>query len=206
MKILDCAWLVIFLNNPQVSLSRIEITEHLYNRLSFDGRSHPHAYSGNGLEKHITVIVQNAESIKVISGIKDLLILKTTDSGFTNYIKDKFTSLKETNDRILATQCEVTWVYNSPELDFTALFEKIRIDLLQTFSDHKSLSLQQTMFAMGETVLINYSEVKEISFKMRNKHHILFNLEQFGMNNENEIFIATDEPYGYITGTVEREE
>ena len=192
-------------NNPQVSLTRIEIAEHLYSRLSFDGKQHPHAYVSSGNERHTAVVEQDAAGVTITSGIKDLLILKTTDSAFEHYIKDPYTTLKETNNRILATQCEATWIYASDVVDFTSLYPEIRTTLLQTFAFHQSLSVQQTLYAMGEEVLKRYNAVKEISMIMPNKHHILFNLEQFGAENNNEIFIATDEPYGYITGTVVRE-
>jgi urate oxidase len=193
------------LNNSQLSKAIIEIEEHLYSRLSFEGKVHPHAYISNGDEKHTAMIEQSGNNIKVSSGIKNLLILKTTDSGFENYIRDQYTTLKETADRILATRCEVSWQYNSHQLDFVSLYKSIRETLLKTFAYHKSLSVQQTLYAMGEEVLKEYKDVEEISLIMPNKHHILFNLEQFGMDNKNEIFIATDEPFGYITGTVTRE-
>jgi urate oxidase len=191
-------------NNPQVSQAEVEIDEHLYTRMAFDGTAHPHAYISSGNEKHLTTVVQDSERIKVKSGIKDLLILKTTDSGFENFIKDQYTVLPETADRILATQCEATWEYESVEIDFTSMFEQIRTTLLKTFAFHKSLSVQQTLYAMGEAILKEYEEVKEISLIMPNKHHIPFNLGQFGMENKNEIFMATDEPFGYIKGTVVR--
>ena len=192
-------------NNPPVSQARIELTEHNWKRMQFEGAYHPHAYCSGGNEKHTAVIVQNEQGIEVTSGITDLLILKTTDSAFEHYIKDQYTTLKETNDRILSTQCEVSWTYNSTKVLFVELFNGIRTTLLQTFADHQSLSVQHTLFAMGEAVLEKYAAVKDITLKMPNKHHILFNLEQFGVDNKNEIFIATDEPYGYITGTVVRE-
>jgi urate oxidase len=151
------------------------------------------------------LIVQNRNTITVTSGIKDLLILKTTDSGFEHYIKDKYTTLPETSDRILSTNCEVNWVYGSVNHDFNRLFTAIRHNLLKTFAHHKSLSVQHTLYAMGEAVLSEIDAVKEISLKMPNKHHILYNLQQFGMPNNNDIFMATDEPYGYITGTLVRE-
>ena len=193
-------------NNPQVSKCTIEITEHLYSSLSFDGKQHPHAYISSGNEKHTAVIEQSFDNIAVTSGIRDLLIVKTTDSAFEHYIKDQYTTLKETSDRILATECEASWKYYSRELDFSSIYANIRSSLLKTFAYHKSLSVQHTLYAMGEEILKQFSEVEEISFVMPNKHHILFNLEQFGMENKNEIFIATDEPFGYITGTVRREE
>ena len=192
-------------NNPPVSQATIDITEHPWTRMDFAGELHHHAYVGGGSEKRTTTIVQTVDGVTVTSGIKDLLILKTTDSGFEGYIKDQYTTLKETADRIFATQCEATWQYTSADLDFTTLFTKIRETLLRTFAHHKSLSVQQTLLAMGSAVLETTLEVSEISLKMPNKHHIPFNLEQFGMDNQNEIFIATDEPYGYITGTVGRE-
>ena len=192
-------------NNSQLSAARIEIIEHLYHHLSFDGNKHPHAYISSGNEKHTTVIEHERENITVTSGIKDLLILKTTDSAFKDYIKDHYTTLKETDDRIMATQCKAEWIYTSHQLNFTELYTHIRNSLLKTFAFHKSLSVQHTLYAMGEEVLKSFDAVKEVSLIMPNKHHILFNLEQFGLENRNEIFIATDEPFGYITGTVTRE-
>ncbi|GAB3956600.1 urate oxidase [Spirosoma harenae] len=190
--------------NPQVSKATIDIIEYPWTRMSFNEVSHPHAYIGGASEKHSTTIVQTADDLAITSGIKDLLILKTTDSGFEGYIKDQFTTLKETADRIFATQCEATWTYTSTDLDFSTLFTSIRETLLKAFAHHKSLSVQQTLMAMGEAVLNEFSEVADISLKLPNKHHILFNLEQFGMENKNEIFIATDEPYGYIKATISR--
>lgn len=192
-------------NNPQVSQATVDVVEYPWTRMTFDGEAHHHTYVGGSSEKHTTSIVQTGDGVTVVSGIKDLLILKTTDSGFEGYIKDQYTTLKETADRIFATQCEATWTYTTSGLDFTALFTSIRETLLKTFAHHKSLSVQQTLLAMGKAVLEENPDVSEISLKMPNKHHILFNLEQFGMENKNEIFIATDEPYGYITGTVARE-
>ena len=193
-----------FSNNEQVSDVEVHITEHLYTRLSFNGAAHPSAFLGSGAETHTALIEQNATGVTVTSGINNLLIVKTADSGFENYIHDQYTSLKETSDRILATQCEVDWTYASIEIDYAAFHENVRLEMLRVFADHKSLSLQQTMYAMGAAVLEKYDAVKEISFKMPNKHHILFNLEQFGISNSNEIFVATDEPYGYITATIIR--
>jgi len=190
---------------PQVAASTIEITEHLYHRMQFEGVEHPHTYIGGGAEKRTTRVTKTATEVNVQSGITDLLILKTTDSGFEKYIKDKYTTLKETADRILATKCEINWTYGNLPADYTAQFNNIRELLLLTFAGHKSLSVQQTLYAMGKSVLEAYAGISEIHLQMPNKHHIPFNLEQFDIQNENEIFIATDEPYGLITATVTRE-
>ncbi|HEX8425255.1 factor-independent urate hydroxylase [Hymenobacter sp.] len=191
--------------NPQVSKVRIEIIEHSWQRMAFDGAAHTHSFTGGSTEKRRALITHTAEGTQVSSGLLDLLLLKTTDSAFESYIKDEYTVLKETTDRILATKCEATWQYTTVDLDFEATYQSIRTTLLRTFAGHKSLSVQQTLYAIGEQILLQHDAVKEISLVMPNKHHIPFNLEQFGMENSNEIFVATDEPFGYITGTVVRE-
>jgi len=191
-------------NNPQVTLVTIGISEDCWARMTIDGAAHPHAFINGGGEKHIARVEQDRRRAGLSAGISDLLILKTTDSGFEGYIKDAFTTLKETPDRILSTSCEVSWVYEEFPLDMQETYEAIRELLLETFADHKSLSVQHTLYAMGEAVLQHFAAVREITLKMPNKHHIPFSLQAFGLENANEIFVATDEPYGYITGTVVR--
>jgi urate oxidase len=193
-----------FSNNAQVDEVKIELTEYFWQRMEFDGTPHPHSFVNGGSEKHIATIIQDANSVTVTSGIKDLLVLKTTKSGFEGYIKDAFTTLPETSDRIFSTQCEAIWLHESNEIDFTKSYAAARNILLKTFSEHHSLSVQQTLYAMGEAVLQQDSAIVEISLVMPNKHHILFNMQPFGMENKNEVFMATDEPFGYITGTVKR--
>jgi urate oxidase len=191
-------------NNPQVTEVKASLTEHAWQRMSFDGTPHPHSFVNGGTEKHEAIVTRNRQDLILSSGIKDLLILKTTDSGFENYIKDKYTTLKETADRIFSTQADITWTYDGLPSNPNRLYTDIRENLLHTFATHKSLSVQHTLYAMGEDVLKNFPPVKEITLKMPNKHHILFNLQQFGADNNNEVFIATDEPYGFITGTLSR--
>ncbi len=192
--------------NPQVSQVRIELIEHLWQRLAFDGAAHPHAFTGGGAEKRTAVVTRTAAGPAITAGLKGLLLLKTTDSSFFGYPKDEFTTLPETTDRILATECAASWDYTAAELDFEAQYQQIRQSLLRTFAGHHSLSVQHTLYAIGEKILQENDAVREISLVMPNKHHIPFNLEPFGLANTNEIFVATDAPFGYITGTVTREE
>jgi urate oxidase len=191
--------------NPQVSKARIEILEHGWQRMQFEGQNHPHAFTGGGSEKRRAVVELTAGGTTTVwAGLKGLMLLKTTDSGFVGYPKDEYTVLPETTDRILATECEAEWEYTAADLDFEALYQKIRTSLLRTFSEHQSLSVQHTLYAIGEKILEEHEEVKEISLIMPNKHHIPFNLTPFGQENTNEVFVATDAPFGYISGTVVR--
>ncbi|MBE7169755.1 MAG: urate oxidase [Williamsia sp.] len=187
-----------------VQQATVEITEHGWSRMQPKESLHPHAYISKGNEKHRTKVVYKETGTSIWSGISQLLILKTTDSAFEGFLRDRYTTLPEASDRILATECEVSWLWNATGIDFASLYVDIRNTLLETFAHHKSLSVQQTLYAMGEAVLEKFREVEEIELVMPNKHHIPFNLEQFGIQNNNEIFVATDQPYGYITGTVKR--
>jgi len=194
-------------NNGQVTQVIIELTESLWNRLMIASDSnsvpHPHAFSAEK-EKRISIITASKAKEEVKSGIQDLLILKTTDSGFSNFIKDRFTTLKETDDRIFATDLKVVWAYGPASIDFISTHEAAKKILLETFAAHKSLSVQHTLYAMGRAVLEHISSIAEINLSMPNKHCLLVNLEPFGMENKNEIFVPTDEPHGLIEARLKR--
>ena len=148
---------------------------------------------------------RSRESLRIESGLDDLFLLKSTGSAFCGFLTDRYTTLKDAPDRILATMLEARWLYGAKAADWNALHSRIRQVLLETFANHNSLSVQQTLYAMGEKVLGSVPEIEKITLTMPNKHRILADLKPFGLENANEIFVATDEPYGLITGTLSRE-
>ena len=137
------------------------------------------------------------------SGIEDLLVLKTTGSGWEGYLREQYTSLPETDDRILCTVVTASWDY-SADADYDAAWEAARDAILSTFGDHYSPSVQYTLLRLGEAVLEAVPEIERVRFSLPNRHHLLFDLSRFGLENDHEIFHATTEPYGLIEGTVER--
>lgn len=144
---------------------------------------------------------------KMSAGIANLLILKTAKSGFEGFPRDRYTTLKDTADRLLATRLEATWEYHrsSPEeVDFLAARARIAAALLQSFADHDSKSVQETLKVMGEAALEAAPEIDQIHLVMPNKHYLLVNLEAFGLDNPNQVFLPTDEPAGRIEGTLRR--
>lgn len=52
------------------------------------------------------------ENAVIYSGIKDMKVLKTTQSGFEGFLKDHFTTLQETKDRVFCTSVYARWRYN----------------------------------------------------------------------------------------------
>ncbi len=187
-----------------VRSARVDIVEHPWTRLEIGGRPHEHAFErGSGGNRVATVSGDGGEP-RVEAGIDDLLVLRTTGSGWEGFLRDRYTSLPETSDRILATIITARWSYREGEVGFNAVWDDVRRTILEAFCDHYSPSVQFTLHHMGKSVLERCPDVERISFSLPNKHHLLYDLGRFGLENDNEIFHATSEPYGLIEGTVER--
>ncbi len=143
------------------------------------------------------------------AGLKDLTVLKSTQSGFAGFPVDRFTTLAETSDRILATDVAARWRFNpeavGPDFDFNASYDSVKALLLEGFSENFSHALQTTLFEMGTKVLTAHPEIDEMKFSMPNKHHFLVDLSPFGEDNPGEVFFAADRPYGLIEATVTRQ-
>jgi urate oxidase len=191
-------------NNPPVARARVELSERPWERLTVDGRPHPHAFSRPGGERSTARVTRTRQGALVESGLEDLVVAKSARSAFAGFLKDEFTTLKETNDRILATAVKASWLYTGAPADFDGAFQGIRRTLLETFAGHDSASVQHTLYAMGEAVLKDHAEVAEVRLSLPNRHHILVDLSPFGLQNNNEIFVATEEPFGLIEATLKR--
>lgn len=189
---------------PGVTRARVQIVEHPWARLEVGGRSHEHAFQRASGGDRVATVAGDGGEPQIESGIDDLLVLKTTGSGWEGFLRDRYTSLPETSDRILATIITARWSYRAADIPFGDAWRAVRQTILEAFCDHYSPSVQFTLHHMGKAVLDAHAEVDRISFSLPNKHHLLYDLGRFGLENDNEIFHATNEPYGLIEGTVER--
>ena len=191
--------------NSQVSSAAVRVESTLWKRLAIDGKPHATAFM-HGSEELQTTHVERAQDggFHILSGLDNLVVLKTANSGFEGYIKDSLTTLKETNDRLFGTAVRAEWRYTTHDLDFDAVRSSIRETMLSTFADHDSKSVQQTLYAMAESALVAVKDIDEIELAMPNKHCLLVDLARFGQNNPNEIFVPTDEPHGYIEARIRR--
>jgi urate oxidase len=195
---------------PAADGARIEVEEYTWERIPVDGEGHAHSFvrAGSGVRTTVVNVEGRGDERKayVVSGIRDLVVLKSTGSEFHGFLKDKYTTLPETNDRILATSLVARWRYDHTDVDWDKSYEEIKTLLLEQFAKIHSLALQQTLYGMGEAVLERHPEVAEIKFSAPNKHHFLVDLSPFGLENPNEVFIAADRPYGLIEATVVRDD
>lgn len=190
---------------PWISGARVEIAEHGWDRIEVGGRPHDHAFTRSGDEVRTAVVTVHEGQEWVLSGLSGLVVLKTTGSAFSGFPRDRYTTLAETDDRILATAVAARWRHTEP-VDWADSFAGIRADLLETFATLPSEALQQTLFRMGEAVLSGRPELAEIRLSMPNKHHFLQDLEPFGLDNPKIVYHADDRPYGLIQGTVQRDD
>ena len=192
--------------NPQVSAGRVTLWEKTWEHLQANGKPHPTTFVQSSAEcPTAEVATARKGPVSVRSGLEDLVVLKTADSEFVGFIKDSLTTLQEATDRLFGTVVRARWTYASPDVRFGALRPRIRDILLVVFAEHKSKSVQHTLYAMGETVLANIREVEDIELTMPNKHCLLVDLSRFGQDNPNEIFVPIDEPHGYIEARMRRQ-
>jgi len=187
-----------------VASARVELVEHLWERIESGGAPHAHAFRRAGAERRTAVVSRTSDAVEVTAGIEELVVMKTAKSAFEGFPRDRFTTLKETADRLLATALSASWKYAQPDVAFGHLWNEVRRILLETFAEHDSRSVQHTLYAMGEAVFERLEGVEEIHLTMPNRHHIPIDLTPFGLENRNEIFVATTEPYGLIEATLRR--
>jgi urate oxidase len=192
--------------NERLQIVTIDIVQHLWGRvMSSTWREDGQSFVHRGPDVRTATIVRDRgkPSAEIRAGIRDLLILKSSRSAFAGFPRDEYTTLPETHDRILATSLTTSWRY-AHEVPFGGTWAAIRQTLLDTFAAHDSASVQHTLYAMGRAVIDTIREVESIHLVMPNKHHLPVDLSRFGLPNRNEIFVATDEPFGLIEATVDR--
>ena len=190
--------------NPHVARVVVEIRERMWERLEVGTQPAPSTFLGSCSETRTASVDYSRERVSMRSGLDDLLLLKSSGSAFSGFLRDRYTTLADTEDRILATALTASWLYRESGGNFTRLWGEVRQALLDSFSAHDSRSVQHTMYAMGEAVLQLCREVEEIRLTMPNKHHLPVDLSRFGLENENDLFVATEAPYGLIEATVTR--
>ena len=202
-----------------ISGARVAVESYGWDRISVGGQPHEHSFRRTGGEVRTAVVTVDGDDVHVLAGLTDLVVLKTTGSEFWGFPRDRYTTLAETRDRILATAVTARWRYTglgphlAPDFDATvdATFDSVRTALLETFAATHSLALQQTLYAMGAAVLERHPDVAEIRLSMPNRHHFLQDLSAFGLDNTPDgtgavVYHADDRPYGLIEGTVLRDD
>ncbi len=188
-------------NTEPITQARVKLEMYPWSRLN-----NPHAFVRDGRYVRTATVTYDGSTTWVVSGVKDLWILKTTDSEFTGFLEDRFTTLQPATDRIMATSLLAQWWHTSEDVDWGKSFDGAVQTLLDTYGNHYSLAHQQTLYEAGKALLEGQPEIGEIRFSAPNKHHFVYDLARFGIENNNEVFHADDRPYGLQELTVRRDD
>jgi urate oxidase len=197
--------------SPYATSAQVRVEEYAWDRVPVGPDGHDHSFVRRGTETRTCAITVEGRGddrrLHVLSGLTDLTVLKSTGSEFKGFLEDRFTTLAETDDRVLATSLTAWWRWGSAHpTDWDAAYESVRAVLLETFATTYSRALQETLQLMGRAVLEAQPGLAEIRFSAPNKHHFVVDLSPFGMENPGEVFHADDRPYGLIEAQVRRDD
>ena len=195
-----------FLAAPQVDAATVNIRAHQWIAIDVAGTPAPDAFVRGGEGTRVATVTATPGGTSVEAGVEDLVVMKTTRSAFSGFPRDRYTTLAETDDRLMATKITAIWRYGSPDLDADATFAAVRSTLLEVFADHDSPSVQTSIWIMARAILERHDEVEEVRMVLPNLHHWLVDLSPFGLVNDREIYTPTTEPHGLIEATVRRGE
>jgi urate oxidase len=189
-----------------VAGARVTLDMHPWTRLHHDGAPHPHAFVRSGSHIRTASVTYDGGSTWIVSGVRAMTVLKTTDSEFEGFQTDPYTTLEPAKDRVLATTVRAQWWHAAADRDWQRSFDTVHSAMLDTFAGHYSRSLQESVYLMGEAALTADPGVAEIRISCPNSHHFTYDLDRFGIDNANEVFHADDRPYGLIEATVRRDD
>jgi len=195
-----------FLLHRQVERATAWIAEHAWHPMPVDGSTSPDAFVRDGSMTRTATVTAEASGAAIEAGVEELSVMKTTKSAFAGFPRDRYTTLADTDDRIMATKVTAVWRYRADagDLDYDAAYERVLATLMRTFAQHTSLSVQQSIWVIGKAILEAEPHIDEIRFALPNLHHWLADLSPFGLENDREIFVSTTEPHGLIEATVRR--
>ncbi len=188
----------------QIEKATVTGVETKWTRLAFGGKPHAHSFVLDSNGKPFGKVTATRTSMATVSGIEGYTFMKSTGSGWTNYVMDEVTTIPETRDRMAATAMDASWVWSAAPKDYAAANAKILDSMIEVFATTYSESVQDSLYRMGEKALAEVPEISEISMACPNKHYLLMNLTPFGLDNNNQVFLPTDEPHGQIECTVGR--
>lgn len=195
-----------FLEFDQVGRATVNVREHAWHPIDVAGTPAADAFVRGGEGTRVATVAATRDGVEVEAGIEDLVVMKTTRSAFRGFPRDRFTTLAEADDRLMATKIAAIWRYGSPDLDHDATFEDVRRTLLEVFADHDSPSVQASIWIIGRAMLERHEELDEVRMVLPNLHHWPVDLSPFGLANDRVVYVSTTEPHGLIEATVRRGE
>ncbi len=193
-----------FLAFPQVRRATVGIREHRWTPITGARGPAPDAFQRAGGATRTASVTATREATEVELGLEDLVVMKTAKSAFAGFPRDRYTTLPEAHDRIMATKITATWRHAGPGGDWDASHAAISTTLLEVFAEHGSASVQHSIWTMANAMLERHAAIDEVRMTLPNLHHWPVDVAPLGAANRDEVFVATSEPHGLIEATVRR--
>lgn len=190
---------------PQVMGVDVTAHETRWQRMTLEGHPHNHGFVLDNNGRPFASVVATRQGSTLRSGIAEFTVMKTTQSGWDNYAKDSYTTIRETRDRICATSLMASWNWRAVPGDYRATNATILRTMLEVFATTYSESVQDSLYRMGMAALAAVPEIETVTLAAPNKHYIPINLAAFDLSNDNMVFLPTDEPHGQIECTIGRD-
>jgi urate oxidase len=195
-----------FLEFDQVDRAIVNVREHAWRPIEVDGAQTEGAFVRSGEGTRVATVAVGRDETVVEAGLEDLVVMKTTRSAFSGFPRDRYTTLADTEDRLMATKLTAIWTYGAPDIDYDVAWSAVRATLLEVFADHDSDSVQMSIWVIGKAMLERHDELDEVRMTLPNLHHWTVDLEQFGIDNDRLVYVSTTEPHGLIEATIRRSE
>jgi urate oxidase len=195
-----------FLEFDQVDRAIVNVREHAWRPIDTEAGPAPDAFVRAGEGTRVATVAVGRDGTVVEAGIEDMIVMKTGRSAFAGFPRDRFTTLPDTDDRLMASKLTAIWTYGAPKIDFDATWTAIQRTLVEVFADHDSESVQHSIWIMARAMLERHEELDEVRMVLPNLHHWTVDLERFGIDNDRLVYISTTEPHGLIEATVRRSE
>jgi len=195
-----------------VSNVNLKIEEDIWERMVVDGTPHPHSFVK---QPHLRTakISASRSGITIESGIKNITILKTTQSGFSDFHKCKYTSLQDVQDRLLGTNVKASWVYTNyvsrngyRNINFDDIWHKVLACIFEAFALEYSVSVQQTVYSACTKAIQRIEEIESITFSLPNIHNFFVDYSKLKLPPSDNVYICMDEPHGLIKATIGRKD
>jgi len=205
---------------PWVVKANISLVAHPWQRITDGaGRPHNHAFLSSPSATRVASVVLSRGSIpKVSAGIRNMRVLKTTQSGFVNFVSDEFRTLPDMEDRLFSTIVTADWTYDrvDSELNFCKAFNVAENAILEVFAGPAdkgifSPSVQNSQFLTQKLILEKVPQVESVSISMPNVHYFGFDFTRFpripGLTGKGsgEVYAPVDKPSGQIKSTLSRD-
>ena len=189
---------------PQVASAEVTAHETKWVRMNVGGQPHAHSFVLDSNGQPFARVTASRENVATVSGLDSFTFMKSTQSGWDKYSLDPYTTIKQTRDRMCATSMQASWRWQALPADYPATNATILQTMLEVFAGTYSESVQDSLYRMAEAALAAVPEIADISLACPNKHYLLMSLTAFDLDNDNQVFLPTDEPHGQIECTIAR--